>query len=356
MDKRLNLSLKSGGLAMLMSVVSFSAQAKEGEAHMPGISRLSDEHWVQRIAVSGLLEAEYGATEDFSGKKSSDITVSTVELAFDAAINQKIDAHLSFVHEEDETTFELDEAYIDSNFFQVGQMYVPFGLYATNMISDPLTLEISETRESVIRVGGGIMNLYASVYIFKGTTRKTGAEKNVDQAGGRINYFVSGAGFELDLGVDYINNLDSEAVIAHLQAKTPSTNELHAYVPARLVYASLRFGGMHVIAEQLSTDQYDAIEIAFNGNGAKLGASNIELGYSMAIAGIETTLGVARQTTEQAQALGLAKEKTLLAVSLNIYEETALSFEYASSTDYALADGGTGKDATSYTVQLAVGF
>jgi len=31
-----------------------------------------------------------------------------------------------------------------------GQLYVPFGAFETGLISDPLTLEIGETRESTV--------------------------------------------------------------------------------------------------------------------------------------------------------------------------------------------------------------
>jgi len=362
MKNRFNRFAKIGGLTALVGAMFVSpvALAKEGEAHVPGIGKVGGEHWVQRVEVSGVLETEYGSSESFTGTKSSNIGLATVELAFDAKVNKNVNAHLSFLYEEGDTAYDVDEGYIDiglGNFYvQAGRMYVPFGSFETNVVSDPLTLEIGETQQTVLRVGGGFGDLTASVYMFNGTTKEAGGDDVADQMGARINYLSEGKGSTIDVGVDYINNLDSGAIIGHLAAKTPTTTTLKAYVPATVIYANLSFGSLHVIFEHLSTDQYDAGEVAFKSKGATIAATNIEVGYDLSIAGVESTVGLALQTTEEALALGLPEEKMLIALSMGIYDETALSFEYATSTDYAVADGGTGKDATSYTVQLAVGF
>lgn len=345
-------------LGAMMAVPA--AFAKEGEAHAPGIAKIADDHWVRRIAVSGLLEAEYGSAEDFAGEKTSDVTLATVELAFDAKINDKVNAHLSFLYEEDDTAYEVDEGYIDLALgavnVQAGQMYVPFGSFETNLISDPLTLEIGETRESVLQIGTALGPVQAAVYLFNGATRETGADDVADQMGARLAYVTEGKDQSMDIGIDYINNIaDSDSITSYYEEAYGGTT-VKAYVPAQIIHANLTFGSMHFIAEHLVTDRFEATELAFNGKGAEITATNIEAGFDMMIAGIDSTIGVAMQTTGEALALGLPKEKVLLALSLNVYKYTALSFEYARSTDYDIADGGTGKEADAYTVQLAVGF
>lgn len=331
--------------------VSPMALAKEGDAH-----------WTQRIEVSGVLEAEYASSEGFDGTKSSDIALATVELAFDAKIDKNISAHISFLYEENDTAYDVDEGYVDIKFgkmfVQAGQMYVPFGSYETNMVSDPLTLELGETQQSVVQLGVGMGDLQVSAYMFNGTTQEAGADDTADQMGARIKYLLEGKNSTIDVGIDYINNLDSGAVIGYLDTDPNITTdtELKAYVSAQVIYANLSFGNIHFIAEHLMTDQFDLTEVAFNSKGAEITATNIEVGYSMTVAGMESMVGVAMQSTDEAVALGLPKEKTLVALSMNVYKDTAFSFEYANSSDYAVADGGTGKDATSYTVQLAVGF
>jgi len=309
------------------------------------------------VSIGGAVEVEYGSGEDFAGTKSSDVALATVEVAFDAKINDKVTAHLGFLHEEDDTAYEVDEGYITLAMgmlnIQAGQLYVPFGAYDTNVVSDPLTLEIGETRESVLMVSAEMGSLQASLYMYNGDTMETGSDDKTDQMGARIAFVSESKSMNINIGIDYINNIaDSDA----LTAKLSPTVELKSYVPAQIIHASLGFGGLNIIVEHLMADAFDASEIAFKGKGAEITSTNIDLGYTLNIAGMESTVGLAMQTTEEAVALGLPEEKMLVALSMGVYENTGLSFEYANSTDYAISDGGTGKDATSYTVQLAVEF
>lgn len=352
-----------GGLVSLLGTLMLPSMvdAREGQTHVPGIFMISDDHWVRRISLGGLVETDYNSAETFSGEKTGDITLSTVELALDARINDKVNAHLSFLYEEDLTPFEVDEGYINFTLgpviIQAGQQYVPFGSFETNLISDPVTLQIAETRESALQFGTELGHIQAAAYVFNGTTRESGAEDVADQMGARLAYVVQGRHSGVDIGIDYINNIaDSKTISAYLEEQTPSVSSLQAYVPARIAHANLKFGNVYLIAEHLLTDQFASNEIAFNGKGAELTATNLEAGYNLMIAGVDSTIAVAWQTTEQALALGLPKEKRLVALSMGIYKYTALTFEYARSTDYAVTDGGTGKEANSYTVQLAVGF
>ncbi|MDH5407689.1 MAG: LbtU family siderophore porin [Gammaproteobacteria bacterium] len=333
-----------------------AAIAVEGKTHMPGIGAVGGKHWARRLEVSGVMEVEYGSSEDYAGNSSSDIALATVELAFDAKIDKGVSMHVGLLHEEDDTPLEVDEGYIEmelgSATLTMGQLYVPFGSYETNVLSDPLTLEIGETRESVIMLGTSFGSINASAYIFNGDTQEASADDAAEQVGFSVSYASEGKDMSMDIGLDYISNVaDSDGVTGAL----PGT-DLVSYVPAQILHANLTFGPMHVIVEHLMTDQFDASEVAFKGNGAEVTATNLEFGYDMKIGGKDATLGVAMQTTDEAVGLGLPKDKTLLALSVNLYEYTALTFEYATSNDYDVADGGTGESATSYTFQLAVGF
>ncbi len=59
-------------------------------------------------------------------------------------------------------------------FLTAGQIYVPFGAYETNLVSDPLTLEIGETRETALQGGFVRGGFNGSVYVFNGTNKKDG--------------------------------------------------------------------------------------------------------------------------------------------------------------------------------------
>lgn len=100
----------------------------------------------------------------------------------------------------------------------------------------------------------------------------------------------------------------------------------------------------------------DAANLTFNGNPAKPAAYNIEAGYELLLFGKEATVALATQGSSEAQSLGLPESRLLEGVSINIREQTSLSFEWAKSDDYDMADGGTGLSTNQYTAQIAVEF
>ncbi|MDH5179073.1 MAG: LbtU family siderophore porin [Gammaproteobacteria bacterium] len=338
---------------LLVGIMTTSAYAKEGGSHAPGVGKIGGDHWADRITVSGLLEAEYGQTSVDGGASESDIVLATVELAFEAKLNDKVSTHLSFLYEEGDTTYEVDEGYIAYNMggftIKMGQMYVPFGSYETNVISDPLTLEIGETRDSALMLEGEAGSLQYAAYLFNGVTLKTGSEEAVDKMGLRLAFVKEG----MDIGVDYISNIADTATVSSNVTSTPA---IQTEVSGMVLHANLTFGSLHVIFENLTSDKFDAADLSFKGNGAELSATNMEVGYDFNMGGMESTFAVAMQTTEEASGLGLPESRMLIALSMKLQKDTALSFEYATSSDYSIADGGTGADSTSITAQLAVGF
>ncbi len=333
-----------------------------GVMTFPEVVFAEDQHWVQRINMSGVVEANYSASEDFEGKKTSDIAVATVEVHIDGKVNDKVNAHVTLLYEEDATDLSVDAAYIDVDLglvnAQVGAMGAPFGAFATHMLTDPLTMQIAETAESMLQIGKEMGPIHAAVYVFNGTTQKADGDDVVDQMGLHLAYVAKGKGSNMDIGIDYINNIaDSDAIGDYLtDPNGRNSNTVNAYVPAYILHANLTFGSFHFISEHLVTDKFADGEVDFNGRGAEITATNLELAYDFSIAGVDSTVAIGVQSTEEALALGMPKQSSLFAISFAIYKYTALSFEYAKSTDYEIADGGTGKEANSFTMQLAVGF
>ena len=332
--------------------------AKEDEPHVKSLRAIDSSHWINKLTVGGLLEVEANSSESYTGVDSSDLTLATAALAFNAKINDRIEAHLSFLYEEDETPLEVDEGTIvvslaGGSSLVMGQMYVPFGPFETNMVSDPLTLEIGETRETAIQYSFTTGGFSGTAFVYNGTkTRKT-AEEKIDQFGIGIGYATEGEGLTYNVGITYLNNLgDSDGVTAKIAATT-----LNDYVGAYIAHGSVKAGAFSFIAEYLTaTDKFASSELAFNGRGAEPSAMNIEFAYDSTIAGKPATWAIGYQTTDEALALGLPETKMLLAVSVEVMQDTALSFEVANSEDYGTSVGGTGKNANSLTVQFAVGF
>jgi hypothetical protein len=186
--------------------------------------------WFNKIEVSGLLEAEAGYEKfkpDAAGEpseESSDIVLSTFELGLDAAFTDHIGGHVLVLWEEDDTEpMDLDEGYVSLTgtqeiplYLHVGKLYVPFGGFDTRFISDPLTLELGETRESAVLAGYHKDGFNFFCGGFNGDVDKQGKKNH-------INTFFAGADFSLPedhsrplnltIGISYISNLaDSDGL------------------------------------------------------------------------------------------------------------------------------------------------
>ena len=72
--------------------------------------------------------------------------------------------------------------------------------------------------------------------------------------------------------------------------------------------------------------------------------------------GKSSTAAIGYQGTREALDLELPKRRWIAGFSIDILENTALSFEWAHDKDYSSSDGGTGENANTVTTQLAVEF
>lgn len=148
----------------------------------PGLmSRISD-----RIKFGGLLEVEAFVEDNEADEtNSSDITLATVELAFDARVNDRVRTHVLFLWEEDETDpIALDEGTIIIDLAEgvsltAGKMYLPFGVFESHFISDPLTLELGETNETAVLISYEAGPLGLSAGVFRGSVGEAGEEDDV---------------------------------------------------------------------------------------------------------------------------------------------------------------------------------
>lgn len=132
------------------------------------------------VQIHSVVEVEYGYNKDYADVASSDIVLATAELAIESSINENVDLLVSLLYEEDDTPLEVDVAVItlhDNDLpvsFSFGQMYVPFSTFDSSMISDPLTLELGEIRESSALLGYQSSGLLASMYVLMVMSKRQG--------------------------------------------------------------------------------------------------------------------------------------------------------------------------------------
>jgi hypothetical protein len=295
--------------------------------------------WADKITLSGVIEAEANyedydydnpATDD---EDSSDIALATVELGVDVDIIKHVKGHVLFLWEEDDTEpVDVDEGFITLDgedvvplYLNVGKLYVPFGNFESHFISDPLTLELGETRESALTVGCVSEWMDVSVSAFNGDIDETGEDNHIESYVANVSFSVPQeliSNFGIAAGVSYISNIaDTDG----LEGETPG--QIQDYVDGFNAFLSISFMDKFFLeCEYLGAlDEFEAGELSFDG-GKKFQPEtwNFELAYAAT-----DRLEVAVKY-EGGDDLGdfLPEDQYGAAVTYGLFENTSLSLEY----------------------------
>lgn len=336
---------------------------------------------VDRVSISGAVEVELGFENGYDDEDSSDITLATAELGIDAEIIDWVNGHILFCWDDDADEFEVDEATITLGnleiypvYFTAGKMYVPFGSYETNMISDPLTLELGETRESALQVGFEMSGFYGSVYAFNGDIDEDREDDQIGCFGANAGYAYEIDDISIDIGLGWINNLvDSNGWGDTVEEEMEAAEEigiafsLKDYVSGFAAYAIFNYGPFTLIGEYVGAtedsewniDAEPATMTAYGLDPTETveapSAWNMEAGYTFEIISRETTFGVAYQGTNNCGEF-LPETRIVAAIGVGLTDYLGVALEYAHDEDYDEVDGGTGDDADVVTIQLALEF
>ncbi|MEE2731758.1 MAG: LbtU family siderophore porin [Pseudomonadota bacterium] len=169
----------------------------------------------EKVQVSGRIEIEAAWGEGYDDESYSDLTVATVELGIAAELNDKVDAEIILLYEEDETELDVDvatlsfEGLVGPVDLLVGKQYLPFGRFETALVNDTLVLELAETNKTAALFGLEQNGFSVGAYVFDGSTDR---ENNVENYG-----FTASFGQDnFNLGFDYISALTESDSISEL--------------------------------------------------------------------------------------------------------------------------------------------
>lgn len=255
--------------------------------------------FLKHITFSGLLEVEAGysiydpkAAGELS-ERNFDIVLATVELGIDTDLNENISGHISLLYEEDETEpMDIDEGFITvhggSPFpwaIHAGKMYVPFGRYDTFFVSDPLTLELGETRESAVLGSVELAGIDLSAGIFNGDAEEKGKtnDNNPSFVLSATCSIPDGLPVTGELGVSVTSNLaDSDSLQEEISDPDGINDPVLAY--SAFISTSI-LDTFEIVAETVySADKFSAGELnGFPGaSDFKPKAFNVEAAYRFA--------------------------------------------------------------------------
>ena len=290
------------------------------------------EGWAERVKLSGVIEVEATFTDmddEWADNNSSDLDLATADIGIDVEFHEWVKGHILLSWNcEDDNDVGIDEADITLGgtenypfYIKMGRLYVPFGSFESNMVSDPLTLEIGEIRDGAVQVGAETsMGLYFAVYAFNGEVDEAEEDDEIGCFGASAGYAFENDNVSLDVGVDYINNILESGMGELLEG------DLKEYVGGASAHVLINFGPFGIIGEYVCA--LDEIE---NTDGLKHdepSAWNAELGYTFQVSEKEGTVAVAYQGTEECAGF-LPEIRILGSVGLGLTDNLGVTLEYA---------------------------
>ena len=291
------------------------------------IAGLSD-GWFNNVSVGGVIELEL-VSESPAGEESTvSAGVGTAELGIAAAINDEWGGEI--LVENDDGTIALADAFLTYEpagtalSASAGQQGVPFGVYDTNMISDPATKVLGDTSGVSLVLGGEAGQLNWNFFALQ--PEEDG--RFADNYGVAAGFATGGEGAEFGLDVSWINGV---------------ANALD--IEGMAVSARGSIGPASALVEYVTT--LDAPE-----DGATPSAWSAEVTYGFDLMGREATLAAGAGGSDEGEDVeDLAETLMLLGVSVGVWENVGIGVEWLQSEGY----GGGGTD-DAITVLLAAEF
>ena len=160
------------------------------------------------VGLGVLVEVE-AAYEKIDDEENTDANVATFEVGLEAEPMDGVRGEAALLWEEgDSDSLDVDSAFIELGGTEAlpltvsaGRLYLPFGAFNGCMVSDPLTLELGETRETAVALSGEWNGFTAWAGAFAG--ERDDAE-NIENAAAALGWSpVEG----LTLGVSALSDL-----------------------------------------------------------------------------------------------------------------------------------------------------
>lgn len=318
---------------------------------------------LESVQFSGAVEVEAGYESidprEGEDEESSDISLATAEFGVDAVVADRVKGHILFYYEDDEDVV-VDEAYIAVNadaayepnpdvnawwYASAGKLYAPFGAFESHFISDPLTLELGETRETAALAGVWNNWVNAAAGVFNGDINEVGEDDHI------AKFFAAGffalpeesdLPFGFRAGVSYISDISDSNGLTDYLAEEYTTEEVQSYVQGFSAFISANVTDMFTVeAEYLGAlDEYkenpDFEPQSWNFELAFMPIESLEL--ALRYGGSDKTMNF------------LPDSQYGGCITYSLFENTSLALEYLQG-EYENDD-----ETQAFTAQLAVEF
>ncbi len=363
------------------------------------------------VEMSGQIQGYTYESRPFVGDKTSDIDLATAEIDTNIVVDPWVTGFMAITYDNTppatgqrafNSRLYLNRGFVtigDLNKFPmygtIGQAYVAFGQYNSNMISNTLTRLLARTKGREIALGydkaGTVNGLSASMYTFRGDSSATaGGTDQINQLGGNVDYNITETNWNGNLGGGLISNIaDSEGMQGtnitpgDLKSYIPtgfpgfgggrglptSAGELLVHrVPAYDLHGNLGIGKWSLTTEYIgSTTSFSPMNMTMNNVGARPAAFNSELNYSFDILGRPSGFAVGYGFSKDALAILLPAQRYIATFNTSIWRDTVESLEYRHDINYSSGStatgqgisvqaSGTGRSADAITASISAFF
>ncbi len=351
------------------------------------------------ILLSGTIQGQglFKNTTPSSNNKS-DINVSTaaldayilgpsqwtsglLELSYDNNLGTETGSFSSNNRIQNSRVFVNKAFVVIGNFLQspfyvsFGQMFVPFGVFSSTLVSSPLTQTLARTQTRAIVLGykqQTVNNFYASTYIFQGASHASSTTR-VNNGGINVGYGFKMNQVNANVGAGVIANIaDSQGMqytgnqpmfagfggptVVNVPVTTGGTanlinvntgNEKIVHrVPAYDLHALLGFGdNIQLIGEYITAStNFNPNDMTFNSHGARPQAFTLEGVYNIPKFYYHTSVALAYGMTKNALAIGLPAKRYSFVVNQSWWKDTLQSLELRRDVNYSASSYSSGSN------------
>ena len=242
-----------------------AALTGQEEAAPAGQEAAAADAWYDRVTIGGAIELEAVSNSPYEGDSTTEGSLGKAELAVGIAVNEWVSGEI--VVKDDDGSIALDAATVtfapaDSPFsVTAGSQGLPFGVYDTNLVSDPLTKEIGDTGETSVVLGFEADQFNGSFFVFDGDNEPDG-DSRIEGHGAAVGFALEQDDFALGLNASYINDIgDSDNLQDAISGRLAEISEALGededptysdHVGGMSASVSLSAGGVMVLGEYVS--------------------------------------------------------------------------------------------------------
>jgi len=344
------------------------------------------------IAVSGGAEGQIQYTNDYDHSRSADVDLTKAELDFIGEASPWATAALILSYDNGgivgipnrvrNSRLTLSRGFITIGqlnkspiYGTLGQVYLPFGRYANYRVTTPSTQVIGRIKERAVILGFDYAGFYGQIYGFPGETYVPGSIQLIQRGGANLGYkYSSDDKFAIDMGVGTTGNMaeawgmQGNGMSAPNFAGFNSNETLVSRVPGLDAYAKIVYKPITLIGEYIAaTRNFDAVDMTFDGRGARPSALDAEAAYSFTLFCKPNDFVIGYGQSWQALALNIPRQDVFATYQISIWKDTIESLEYRHNFNYGWGDIATGnngsvpitiigRNSNSVTFQIGVYF